>query len=395
MISFLVNGDPVGDVGSKGNTTTTSELNTTTSPESVTLDTTTASATPDTPASLDTFNSSTTASVVVASANGTATAPIPIEADLIIGLVDRLQNWLKTVKPNHRTLILSLAVLVGILLIGCLIGLAICVFNSFQSCKGTKSGLSGANNNNSKPTVELATNPMYDDKSDIKYKPDFDPSASFSGTNDDMYPVNAPLLTNQVSGSKMLNALNSTSSISCSSTSINSVVFKSPNSVQIIKTPKSSDSRPVTGPTNNTNKNNNNEASLTSTPSKTSRNQNLRSSISNLIKKASDEKNQDSENERSCLLDETDQQPDQQSESAHSNDTSLVSRRQPKFQHQVKSSQQLMREQKISKHPSYSRVHSHSECEASNHRLSAASSRSSIAMPGKLNLVSYSLDRGF
>lgn len=383
----VVNGVPIDEVRPSGNTTATESNRTSLEPIPAKPAITTTNA-PETSSSLDAFNSSNTDYVVIetlteikGSTNDTAAASTPIEDSLTIhGVVERFQNWLKTVQPNQRTLILSLAVLVGLLLIACLIGLVICIFNSFQSCKGSKSGQPGANSN--KPPIELATNPAYDN-ANIKYKPDFDPSASFSATNDEMYPVNAPLLTNQVSGSKMLGALNSTSSISCSSASINSVVFKSPNSVQIIKTPKSSDSRPIAGVSNNNN--NKNETSLTSTPSKASKNQNLRSSISNLMAKtikANEDKNQDSENERSCLLDETDQQQDQVSESPQPNDTSQISRRQPKFQHQVKSSQQLMREQKISKHPSYSRTQSHSECEGTNNRLSAASSRSSIAMPG-------------
>lgn len=375
-----VNGDPIDGAGSNGNHTATTGLNMTS------LDLVTRTNTPtnntSTPVtlSLNKTSNSTKIATTTNDTNITVIDSTPVVSlddspttgqraeSMIQNLVGRFRNWLKTVEPNDRTLILSLAVLVGLLLIGCLIGLVICIFNSFQSCMGSKRGQSGATNN--KSPIELATNPAYDN-TNIKYKPDFDPSVSFSATNDDMYPVNAPLINNQVSTSKMLDAHNSTSSISCSSTSINSVRFKSPDSVQIIKTPKSSDSRPIIA----------NASNETSTPSKGSKNQNIRSSISNLMAKTkigsgADEKNVDSENERSYLLDETDRKED------NPNETSLTSRRQPMFQHQVKSSQQLMREQKISKHPSYSRTQSHSECEGSNNRLSAASSRSSIAMPG-------------
>lgn len=375
-----VSADPIDDVGSNGNHTTATALNITSLDHVTTTNTpTNNTSTPDILPLNRTSNLTKIATrtndtnilvkdlTLIESVDDRSTIGQKVES-LIQNLVDKFRNWLKTVEPNDRTLILSLAVLVGLLLIGCLIGLVICIFNSFQSCMGSKRCQSGATNN--KSPIELATNPAYDN-TNIKYKPDFDPSVSFSATNDDMYPVNAPLISNQVSNSKMLDAHNSTSSISCSSTSINSVRFKSPDSVQIIKTPKSSDSRPIIPNANNE----------TSTPSKSSKNQNIRSSISNLMAKTKlgsgvDEKNADSENERSYLLDETDRKED------NPNETSVTPRRQPMFQHQVKSSQQLMREQKISKHPSYSRTQSHSECEGSNNRLSAASSRSSIAMPG-------------
>jgi len=64
------------------------------------------------------------------------------------------------------------------------------------------------------------------------------------------------------------------------------------------------------------------------------------------------------------------------------NETS-TSNRKPIFQSQPKTGQQMLREQKISKHPSYLRTHSESVCNSNqtdSNRLSAASSRSSILM---------------
>lgn len=291
-------------------------------------------------------------------------------------LLDTLLN-----KFDRQTLIMIVAFLIGVLLIGILIAISICICNGVQTCKTKKS------NSNSLGKADIATNPAYDN---VKYAPNFDSDAdNFNQIemNNETYPSNIPLLSSKVDKNKL--TLNSTSSLSCSTASINSVVYnKTPNTIEIVKSPNAA--------SNNLNKGND-TPSMTPMKGVNTSALNLRSSISNIVAntfnstpsksiKKNDEKSNDSENERSCLLDETD--------STEVPNESVV--RKPLFQSQAKTGQQILREQKLSNknimHPQYTRTQSHSESHnnedaripntASNNRLSAASSRSSITMPG-------------
>lgn len=273
---------------------------------------------------------------------------------------DYTTNFLNKIfdRLDKHTLILILTFLIGLVLISCLIGISICIFNSLNTCG------SGAKKS-SLPSHDLATNPAYDS---VKYDPNFDSCNTHGLSRADIiiHPgSDIPLLP-----PKLNNNLNSTSSMSCSTVSINSVIYnKTPGTVEVI-----------TGNQQIASKNRETVPSQPSTPIKAS---NIRSSISNIVNTFSStptkpsKKNEDkssSENERSCLLDETDSidQP---------NETS-ISNRKPIFQSQPKTGQQILREQKITKHPSYLRTHSEiNSASVENNRLSAASSRSSIVMP--------------
>lgn len=296
---------------------------------------------------------------------------------------------------DRHTLIMICAFIIGLVLISFVIFFFICVCNSFQSCSG-KSKKNPKNDNNNKLS-DLATNPAYDD---VKCVPDDyeadDFSVKINLPDNEPYPSHLPLLPNKVNSQtpskntkNKESLLNSTSSLSCSTASVNSVIYnKTPNSIQIINNNKSPNtvtssdfkSIKINETTPKTVKNDKNSSAL-----------NLRSSISNIVAntfsstpskslKKGEEKSNDSENERSCLLDETDN-------TEVAND-SIV--RKPIFQSQAKTGQQILREKNISKHPSYSRTQSESHSDEpqkvsssiSNNRLSAASSRSSIVMPG-------------
>lgn len=131
--------------------------------------------------------------------------------------------------------------------------------------------------NGNTASSDLATNPAYDT---VKYQPNYnsDDFENFGRLDADMQPsVDIPLIDKSTLSPKPKNGhdlLNLTSSMSCSSVSMNSVIFnKTPGSVEIVKetNPGMSVCAPATPSM---------PASVTNTPSKTA---NLRSSISNLV----------------------------------------------------------------------------------------------------------------
>lgn len=283
---------------------------------------------------------------------------------------------------DRHTLIMVTAFLIGLILIGTLIAVSICICNSLNNSCG---GLKYSRTNHNKGSADLATNPAYDT---IKFVPNYDPDNHELSINNGekavfLQPSTTPLLNDKKNDSKGDHSLlNSTASLSCSSHSVNSAVFKTPNSIKLKSTDRnlnSVDSKKATD-TIDTPKASNIRTSLTnmankfsSTPSKTKKND---ESIS--------------ENERSCLLDETDS-----TELVH-NDSAV---RKPLFTSQPKTGQQIMREQKLNNKsamhpPQYTRTQSevagaadgkeerrHS-ITSSNNRLSTASSRNSLIMNG-------------
>lgn len=282
-------------------------------------------------------------------------------------------NFLKRVffdKFDRHTLIMIVAFIIGLVLISGIIAISICVCNGVETCSSMTQKSAHL------PSSDLATNPAYDNVK-TNYESDDNNNSKIDMT---MQQPNSeiPLIPTNNNNQSLLNT---TSSMSCSTASINSVVFvKTPGSIEFIA---------AKSPQQKLNPKSSQQNTTPVMPGKVG-GSNIRSSLSNIvnsfsstpskIKKQPEEKSS-SENERSLLLDETDNNNSTEVEAA-SNDSSVTNRK-PMFTTQPKTGQQILREQKISKHPSYLRTHS----EAANRdsmeagRLSAGSSRNSIAMP--------------
>jgi len=162
-------------------------------------------------------------------------------------------------KFDKHTLIMILAFLIGFILVSCLIAISICVCNGLSTCASDakKSSL---------PSQDLATNPAY---GSVKYDPNFDTGNSHNLSRIDImiHPgSDIPLLPSKQHD--QIN-LNSTSSMSCSTVSINSVIYnKTPGSIELnIASQQAGRKKPDNVP------------SQPSTPIKG----NIRSSISNLV----------------------------------------------------------------------------------------------------------------
>ena len=245
---------------------------------------------------------------------------------------------------------------VGFVLIVSSVIISICVCKSCNSLTGVDKGAS-----------DLATNPAYDH---VKYKPGYESDVDsdhlneiiIQGRSEDAHShetnaldieqqclINKPATPLPKCNQQNESLLNATSSLSCSSASVNSVVFKTPSTIQIIKT----DIVKVDQVSSNA-----------ATPKLPHKSSNLKLNMSSITSKLSST-------------------PTRRSETgADEPDTQSVRKFLPAF----KSNQQLLREQKITDksvlHASYSRTQS--ECissEATTNRLSTASSRSSILMP--------------
>jgi len=157
---------------------------------------------------------------------------------------------------DKQNLIMALAFLIGLILLSCLIAISICVYNSLSKC-------STGSKKSPWPSEDLATNPAY---GSVKYDPNFD-----SGTGKNLSKID--IMIHPGSDIPLLppksNNFNSTSSLSCSTASINSVIYnKTPGTVEILKnnigdTTKKSETVP----------------SQPSTPIKA----NIRTSISNIV----------------------------------------------------------------------------------------------------------------
>lgn len=190
-------------------------------------------------------------------------------------------------------------------------------------------------------------------------------------------PSTTPLLSdknNLLKGGDQ-SLLNSTASLSCSSHSVNSAVFKTPNSIQLLKSSDrncSADSKKPNADSSDTPKASNIRTSLT----------NMANKFSSTPSKSKKNDESISENERSCLLDELSDSVD------HVHNDSAT--RKPLFASQPKTGQQIMREQRLSNKTSVPYTRTQSEIAdtnnkerrlsitASNNRLSTASSKNSL-----------------
>jgi len=286
--------------------------------------------------------------------------PINQEQDKEVGIVNSgtTSNLASFFTKNFDgyTLIFFVAFVVGFVLLVSSVIISICVCKSCNALTGVDKGAS-----------DLATNPAYDH---VKYKPGYesDPDSDhlneiiIQGRSEDAHShetnaldieqqclINKPVTLLPKSNQQDESLLNATSSLSCSSASVNSVVFKTPSTIQIIKSDITKADK---------------DPSTTVTPMLPQKASNLNLNMSSIRSKLSST-------------------PTRRVESgADEPDTQSVRKFLPAF----KSNQQLLREQKITDksvlHASYSRTQS--ECisgETATNRLSMASSRSSILMP--------------